>query len=221
MPAAIARVQAEAPELDLSFEPLFVTPLVTACLPGAEALNVELRRTILERERTTPGRRRTNDGGWQSGDDFAQWGGAAGSHVLEAALSIARRTTRPRSGPGAPPIEWKISAWANVNRAGHGNDLHIHPRAFWSGVYYVDDGGAWEDESVGGAIELSDPIGAAAVMYAPELEIAIPGAEAIGKRRVYTAAEGLLLQFPSWLPHAVGRYSGAGSRISIAWNIGL
>jgi len=29
----------------------------------------------------------------------------------------------------------------DVNRSGHGNEFHSHPGGYWSGVYYVDDGG--------------------------------------------------------------------------------
>ena len=40
--------------------------------------------------------------------------------------------------------------WANINRKGEGNAFHSHPGAFWSGVYYVDDGGIVADPSLGG-----------------------------------------------------------------------
>ena len=43
--------------------------------------------------------------------------------------------------PGRPnALSWILSAWANVNRRGDFNQLHTHPGATWSGVYYVDHG---------------------------------------------------------------------------------
>ena len=39
------------------------------------------------------------------------------------------------------------------NRSGHGNEFHSHPGSFWSGVYYVDDGGIAADPSLGGELD--------------------------------------------------------------------
>ena len=59
--------------------------------------------------------------------------------------------------------------WANVNRSGHGNEFHSHPGAFWSAVYYVDDGGIDADPSLGGELEFMDPRGPLPAMNAPHL----------------------------------------------------
>ncbi len=69
-------------------------------------------------------------------------------------------------------VDWRVSAWANVNRAGNGNKAHGHPMAYWSGVYWVDDGGIAQDTSLGGELEVSDPRGIIAAMYAPQLRFA-------------------------------------------------
>jgi uncharacterized protein (TIGR02466 family) len=214
-------------DLNLEIETLFATPLVAAILPDADAVNAELRRTILDRAERVPGRALSNRGGWQSEEDFGDWSGGAGARVLSAALAIATRLTTPRAGHAARAAEWKISAWANVNRKGHGNESHIHAGAFWSGVYYVDGGGAADDDddaddaSIGGEIEFSDPLGAVPVMYAPHLAFVTPGADTIGNVKVYVPAAGLLLMFPSWVPHAVRPYVGDGARISVAWNLAV
>jgi hypothetical protein len=65
--------------------------------------------------------------------------------------------------------------WANINRSGHGNEFHSHPGAFWSGVYYVDDGGIDADPSLGGELEFMDPRGPLPAMNAPHLGYAMPG----------------------------------------------
>ena len=50
--------------------PLFATPLVTLDQTDAEALNLELRRTIEQREKTHPTTQKSNMGGWQSSWDM-------------------------------------------------------------------------------------------------------------------------------------------------------
>ena len=50
-------------------------------------------------------------------------------------------------------------AWANVNGPGDANICHYHPGAFWSGAYYVEDGGCATDPTLGGEFEMLDPRG--------------------------------------------------------------
>jgi hypothetical protein len=59
---------------------------------------------------------------------------------------MAYTLTVDRHGKAAPQ-KWRVNAWANVNRSGHGNEFHTHPGCVWSAVYYVDDGGAGESIS--------------------------------------------------------------------------
>jgi hypothetical protein len=54
------------------------------------------------------------------------------------------------------PLSWILSAWANVNRRGDFNNMHTHPGATWSGVYYVDHG-ELNPDAEGTAIQLYDP----------------------------------------------------------------
>ena len=79
--------------------------------------------------------------------------------------------------------------WANVNRAGHGNEFHSHPGSFWSGVYYVDDGGIGADPSLGGELEFMDPraAGVGDVRAAARLRHA---GRAVGRRQRDGAAQG-------------------------------
>src|SRR5262249_44640153 len=120
-----------------------------------------------------------------------------------------------------PPIDWKIFAWANLNREGHANARHIHGGAVWSGVFYVDDGGIAGDASLGGGLELWDPRGGLALMYAPTAKLATPGAVNAGLAEVHYPKTGQLVMFPSWLPHSVEPYRGSAVRISVAFNLSL
>jgi uncharacterized protein (TIGR02466 family) len=136
--------------------------------------------------------------------------------VLEAARSLATRLTADRQG-NAVEIDWKINSWANVNRRGHGNEMHTHPGAFWSGSYYVADGG----QGMGGEFEVHDPRGVAPAMYAPLLTFAGPGGPSLGAAEQIAPVAGMMVLFPSWLQHAVRPYRGDAVRISIAFNLGL
>jgi len=198
----------------------FATPVVVATLPDAEALNLELKRIILEHERQEEGVQHSNLGGWQSSWDFEGWGGAAAKRLLEAARELAVRMTSDRAGR-AVRIAWKSNAWANVNRKGHGNEFHTHPGAYWSGTYYVDDGGIGDDHALGGEFEIQDPRGVAPAMYAPHLGFAVPGGQSAGASELIFPKTGQLILFPSWLQHAVRPYRGERVRISVAFNFSL
>jgi len=199
---------------------LFPTPVAVARLPNAERLNAELKRVILEREQSHPSTRHSNLGGWQSTWDLAEWGGPAARQVLAAAIKLATKLTANRQG-GPAAIDWKINCWANVNRRGHGNEFHTHPGSFWSGTYYVEDGGTTKDPSAGGEFEIQDPRGVAPAMYAPMLTFAGPGGPSLGASETIRPASGMMILFPSWLQHAVRPYQGAAERISIAFNLSL
>jgi len=199
---------------------LFSTPLVMADLPTAAKLNPRLAQTILERAASDPGTQHSNLGGWQSTWDMEEWGGQPLKRVLSAARSLADSMTVDRDGKPVT-VRWRINCWANVNRAGEANEFHTHPGAFWSGCYYVDDGGISEDPSLGGGFEVQDPRGVAPAMYAPMLTFAGPGGPSVGASYTLRPHSGLLVLFPSWLQHAARPYRGKKMRISIAFNLSL
>ena len=209
-----------APDLQAEIKGLFPTPVALAQLPDGEAVNDALREVILERERSHPSRLHSNLGGWQSSWDLEQWGGPAVARVLGAAEALANRLTRNRQGEPVQ-VAWRINCWANINRHGHGNEFHTHPGAFWSGSYYVTDGGAADDPALGGEFEVQDPRGVAPAMYAPNLTFAGPAGPSLGASEVIRPRAGMIVLFPSWLQHAVRPYTGPGVRISIAFNLSL
>lgn len=199
---------------------LFATPVVTAELPNAAALNAALGEIILGRECTSPSTAHSNLGGWQSSWDFAEWGGAPGRNLIEAIKGLADRLTTDRNGQ-LITVPWKANSWANVNRAGQSNVVHTHPGAYWSASYYVDDGGTFADASLGGEFEIFDPRGVAPAMYAPLLRFATPGGLSSGGSEFVRPKPGLLVLFPPWLAHGVRPYKGSGVRISVAVNLSI
>ncbi|MGH6945585.1 MAG: TIGR02466 family protein [Geminicoccaceae bacterium] len=198
----------------------FATPVAIATLEDAASLNAELKRAILERERRDEGVQHSNLGGWQSDWDFEDWGGAAARRLLDGARELATRLTSDRAGRAAR-VAWKTNAWANVNRKGHGNEFHTHPGCFWSGTYYVDDGGSGADHALGGEFEMQDPRGVAPAMYAPLLGFAVPGGQSAGASELIHPQSGQIVLFPSWMSHAVRPYHGDRERISVAFNFSV
>ena len=198
---------------------LFSTPVVTLDVADAAALNSELRATIENREKSHPGTQHSNLGGWQSDWEMDRWGGAGAIKLLAIGRNTANRITTNRQGQPVS-VTWRANMWANVNRTGHGNEFHSHPGSFWSGVYYVDDGGSDADPSLGGELEFMDPRGPGPAMYAPHLAFGSAGLS-VGANEMIRPRSGRLVMFPSWLLHQVRPYAGKAVRISIAFNLSL
>jgi uncharacterized protein (TIGR02466 family) len=218
--AEIGAGAAQAVQVEAQVRSYFATPVAVVALPEAAALNAALCETVLAKARDEAGVQHSNLGGWQSSWDFADWGGDAGQALIRAARRLADRLTCDRAGRPVT-VDWKINAWANVNRAEHGNEFHTHPGAYWSASYYVDDGGIDADPTLGGEFEIQDPRGVAPAMYAPLLALAVPGGQSVGASELIRPKAGSMLMFPSWLSHGVRPYKGNGVRISIAMNFGV
>jgi len=206
--------------------PLFATPLIIFDVPRAAEMNRELRLIIERREREQPSTQHSNQGGWQSTWDMDQWGGAPAIRLLSIGRNVANRVTTDRQGnagqgphPGYFAVTWRANMWANVNRTGHGNEFHCHRGAYWSGVYYVDDGGIDADPSLEGELEFMDPRGPVPTMLAPHLGVAMPGGLATSER--VRPKAGRLVMFPAWIMHQVRPYRGDATRISVAFNLTL
>lgn len=200
--------------------PLFATPVVHFDVPDAAALNAELKEAIARQQKAHPGTQHSNLGGWQSDWDMDKWGGAGAIKLLAFARNTANRVTANRQGQPVT-VSWRANMWANVNRTGHGNEFHSHPGSFWSGVYYVDDGGIGADSSLGGELEFMDPRGPGPAMYAPQLAFNMPGGLSVGANETVRPKTGRMVLFPAWILHQVRPYRGTAERISIAFNLSL
>lgn len=204
----------------ISVDTLFPTPLVSVLLPEATALCTDLKAAIEARRTADPvGVQHTNMGGWQSTADLAAWGGKAAATLLGHVRAIADRLTCDRATGTGVAVPWLVNAWANVNEGGQGNEFHAHPGSFWSGVFYVDDGGAFDDPALGGEFEIRDPRGILPAMVAPSLTVAMPGGAAMGLVQQVRPRMGMALLFPAWVDHGVRPYLGRRRRISVAFNL--
>jgi uncharacterized protein (TIGR02466 family) len=199
---------------------LFATPVAAVEVPDADALNAQLTALILRRREQTASVQASNSGGWHSDRDILTWGGVPVATIIDAAKGVATHLTADRQGNPVHPA-WTVQAWANVNGPGDGNICHYHPGSFWSGTYYVADGGCASDPSLGGEFEMLDPRGPGPGMYAPALKFSGEDGTSAGSAETIRPRPGLLMVFPSWLLHQVRPYRGTGLRISIAFNLGV
>ncbi len=206
--------------LNLAVRGLFATPVAALEVPDAQAINADLQAVILRRRQETSSIQASNAGGWHSDHGIVDWGGPRIEALLDLAKGIAGQLTADRQGQPVRP-DWQVQVWANVNTTGHANVCHYHPGSFWSGTYYVADGGCASDHSLGGEFEMLDPRGPGPGMYAPGLTFAGEDGASVGAAEIIRPKPGLMLLFPSWLMHQVRPYRGAGTRISIAFNLSL
>jgi uncharacterized protein (TIGR02466 family) len=204
----------------MQIQGLFPTPLISSVLPNSSGLCADLRALILERRTQSQGEKRSNVGGWQSEADFPAWSGTPGSILIEAVREVADvYTVLVQEGQlERHRIDWGVRAWANVSERGAANELHYHPGAYWSCVFYVDDGGIDGSDAYGGALEFVDPRGPVPLMHAPTVKMAIAQCANAGLGERIYPKNGMLVMFPSWLGHRVTAYNGNGTRISIAIN---
>lgn len=212
--------------VDLSVKHLFATPLVVASLPPEEylAINAALNDTILKREQESKSVIISNRGGWQSDTKVLEWGGPPVQKVLSAITDLLKQVTLhlENNTYSRVNLQWRVEGWANINRKGDNNAVHTHPGAYWSAVYYVRvDDIMEENKTVGGELELMDPRGVLPILYCPNLRFGIQGYTTAGTSELHKPRAGQCVLFPSWLPHAVVPYIGAGTRISIALNFSV
>lgn len=201
---------------------LFETTMLTAQMPDAGNLNAQLRQTVLDRMASNAGVDHSNVGGWQSAPDMlsGRWGGESAVQVAQFALGACNRYSTDLKPTATPRFEWTADMWANVNRDGASNNWHVHPQAFWSAVYYVDDGYAdSEDSALGGEIVFQDPRFPMNRMFSSEL---VPLASSGHPQHWFSTVRpraGMLIAFPSWLFHKVQPYLGTDTRVSLALNM--
>jgi hypothetical protein len=195
----------------------FATPVCTHFLPVANDVNVDLR--VLATQRFAAAVNGAHGRGWRSDTDFESWGGNGAQTLFRVLRELADSLTATRSG-GRVTLDWKISACATVRSKGEYCELAARPGAFWSGVYFVDDGYAKsDDEKLGGEIELADPRGVLPAMVAPQLAFRIPGGVSAGQLEIIRPSTGMILMHPSWQPRGERIYDGDSQRVTIEFDL--
>lgn len=194
------------------FKALWPTHLMSIELPGAAEANPVLAELI---ERMDSARAdMTTD---YLGDDFLAHKhpavGWLGSCIERAVADYAR-------GTGVDyPLDFRVQAWANVNRFGDYHDLHNHPHSWLSGTYYVrvpegDDAPQGRNDRTPNAISFFDPRPQANML-------AIRNDPQVDPEHRILPKGGQMLLWPAFLHHMVHVNLSREARISVSFNIVL
>ena len=195
----------------------FGTPILKRTVASAASINIGLERAILARAQQGAANRISNVGGWQSLPDLLDWPEAEIKLLVEETdRSIQQISALPAllgQQPHPARIKYRAYGWANINRPGDYNMLHVHPGNHWSVVYYVAMGRLNPDTPMNGRIELRDPSPAACFARMPGFNT--------GQPMLIRPQAGMMLVFPAWIEHSVHPFYGEGHRISIAINVAI
>ncbi len=195
---------------------MFATPVLVHFLPIAHEANTELRPLVLEKMN---GGAASRGKGWRSANDFETWGGLHAETLYRVVRELADSATSTRAGARVN-LDWKISACASVRGQGEYREIAARPGAYWSGVYFIDDGyQKSDDEALAGEIEIGDPRGALPAMVAPGLSYRIPGGLTAGGIETIRPQTGMIILHPSWLPRGERRYDGTSQRVTVEFDL--
>jgi len=111
-----------------------------------------------------------------------------------------------KTGDGAFEI---TGLWANLNPKGAAHPIHSHPNNFLSGVYYL------RTHEGADTVNFHDPRSQTGIIRPPVTELTAENTDQL----VVKVSDGILLMFPSWLPHSVDASGSDETRISISFNI--
>jgi uncharacterized protein (TIGR02466 family) len=198
---------------------LFPTPVILYDLTNAEVMNKDLKTIILKKRESDAGLARSNYGGWHSNVDMMVWAEQQARIILETAIREVSRQTADIHPFGQRDFDFDAQMWANVSGTGASNQMHCHPGALWSGVYYVDVGEDDPDVDVEGELLLVDPRFPMNTMYMPELVLRDSRGGPQYSQFPVRPVNGRMVLFPAWLKHSVKPYRGKRERISIAFNL--
>jgi uncharacterized protein (TIGR02466 family) len=193
----------------------FGVPLLLRSVPEAPQINPGLARLILAREAEGKGVSKSNSGGWHSEETLMSWPEpevqALRGWIDDAIQKICRLPYRQK--PDAVEIAYRATGWANVNRHGNYNNIHMHSGSHWAVVYYVATGEEEPGHALNGQLELRDPRPAAGHGRLPGFMF--------GRALTVKPKAGLMAIFPAWLEHWVHPFYGRGERISVAVNVDI
>ena len=196
---------------------LFATPVCIHFLPIANEANAELRPLIMERMQGNGAVARGQ--GWHSAADFDSWGGPHAETLARVIRELADSLTATRAG-GRVSLDWKLSCAASVRQPGEYQEVAARHGAFWSGIYYVDDGYLKSDDAnLGGECELSDPRGPLPAMLAPHLAFRVQGGLTAGQTETIRPQSGMIILHPSWVARGESRYDGSSQRVAIEFDL--
>lgn len=198
----------------MRIESIFPTLLGTSELPSCELMNAALTEYIHYLQRTAPdlSALTTVKHGWQSGFDLLDHDVPAIRELrghFDAAITDFLRVWGKASFGSAVPnsFRFRYTGWAVALSGGGFQHEHVHTRSDLIGVYYV----SVPSNPSGGDLTLIDPrAGRLASRAAWDLS-----------QTSITPRAGLLVLFPTFVPHRVDQLTADGERISINFDVSL
>jgi uncharacterized protein (TIGR02466 family) len=190
----------------MNVQTIFPTPLLISRKQNHEELNRNIKRIISDRRKADKGIDSTNIGGWHSSPDLWEWPDREIAEIRAFVKDCAREITLSHIDiENYKEIEISPygGAWVNLLNNGGYNQVHNHPGAVWSAVYYVDCGAPSPKYDKNGDFEFLDP----------------RSANIFGTKHTIRPESGLCLVFPSWMQHFVHPHYGKRPRISMAFNL--
>jgi len=203
--------------------PAFPTWMVASRFEGpeVEALNQRILTGCYRKRIADPtGIYRSNAAGcWHSDDHILKYleedGQVLGQMFFQSFNKLLTQFGAAKGGSA----KLQLTAWAMMMSHGGYSTTHTHPNCLFSGVYYVAAGPEKPAKTMAtgahvkpGSIEFMDMRGAR--------DIQLPGLVLTPQMR-FAPKNGLMLVFPSNLPHFVHPVEGEGDRLSIACNAKL
>jgi uncharacterized protein (TIGR02466 family) len=164
--------------------------------------NQKIAETCFQIEKNKPSNNRSNVGGyqievnWDENEDFTNCKSLICETLGEIITTCFSEIKDLTLG----------NCWININRAGDYNTLHYHPGSFLSGCLYI------QAEENSGDIVFERPD--LAEHYMIDLKDSF-----FSMSSSYTPVNGLLLIFPSWIPHHVTASVSNKPRVSFAFNV--
>lgn len=164
---------------------------------------------------------RSNTAGtWHSKDVVLNSCGPAGEKLAEMFRQTFTDLAHSHNGSEGALYAFKMAAWAMRYTDRGYAAVHNHPNCHFSGVYYVDTGSDLEAEERIMATGANAPSGCLEFLDTRNINLMFPGVTLQPSARI-TPKAGMMVCFPSWLPHYVHPVVGEGHRLSIACNATL
>jgi uncharacterized protein (TIGR02466 family) len=162
-------------------------------------------------EKDCVGVKKSNIGGWQSNSNWIESPDYSfyKNYIVDRIQNIL-------------DVEYKISkkhiiqfgnCWININKNGNRNDVHTHPQCDFSGVFYVK----CSDNS--GEINFINERKHVDYTFMEVIDKQISGGYNLASGYWIGPEEGMMILFPSSLPHSVGVNNSDEDRISISFNL--
>ena len=163
------------------------------------------KKCLQLRESGFPDRKFSNEGGWQSRDINLEE-----HYELIDVKKILDEKIIELSRTFSPNLELFLgNVWININEKGCRNVKHLHPGSALSGTIYIQT-----DNNTGNIVFFND--------HSPMQHYTLqPGnnADLFQKKVTYHPKDGMIIFFPSWIPHLVQPSNSDLPRISISFNI--